>query len=128
MGATLTDEGVTVPTGKVFMRAMHAPLNQNLHLAREHYDHSGTVGADVNVGEDRFGIWIAGAARSTLSDADRRELRAAPMSGDWRPKNGNLELVAVLGVNVPGYPVPRPRALVASGEPVASSAAFGVSL
>lgn len=119
LGATLTDEGVTVPTGKVFMRAMHAPLNQNLHLAREHYDHSGTVGADVNVGEDRFGIWIAGAARSTLSDADRRELRAAPMSGDWRPKNGNLELVAVLGVNVPGYPVPRPRALVASGEPVA---------
>ncbi|MCI4354550.1 MAG: hypothetical protein L3K06_04215, partial [Thermoplasmata archaeon] len=30
--------------------------------------------------------------------------------------NGNLELVALLAVNVPGFPVPRARALVASGD------------
>jgi hypothetical protein len=38
------------------------------------------------------------------------------LSGDWRRIGGNLELVAALAVNVPGFPVPRPRGLVASGS------------
>jgi hypothetical protein len=36
------------------------------------------------------------------------------VSGDWRPINGHLELVGLLAVNVPGFPVPRQRALAAS--------------
>jgi hypothetical protein len=37
-----------------------------------------------------------------------RELRAAPLSGDWRDVRGdNLELIAALAVNSPGFPVPR---------------------
>jgi hypothetical protein len=37
------------------------------------------------------------------------------MSGDWRRIGGNLELMAVLAVNLPGFPVLRTKALVASG-------------
>jgi hypothetical protein len=50
------------------------------------------------------------------------ELRRSPLSGDWRKINGKLRLVAALGVNVPGYPVP--RALVASGEVISMQLGF----
>jgi hypothetical protein len=54
--------------------------------------------------------------RPHLSDEDIREFRAAPLSGDWRRIAGRLELVGALSVNTPGFPVPRVKALVASGE------------
>ena len=56
-----------------------------------------------------------------MDDVQLRAIRAASVSGDWRPINGNLELVAVCAVNVPGFPIPRTR--VASGQPVALVAA-----
>ena len=34
----------------------------------------------------------------------------------WRKVGAGMELVAALGVNVPGFPVPRTRALVAGGQ------------
>ncbi len=44
------------------------------------------------------------------------ELQAAgQVSGDWRRIGGALRLVGLLGVNVPGFPVPKMRARVASG-------------
>lgn len=43
----------------------------------------------------------------------------AKLSGDWRGMKvggrSNLELVGILAVNVPGFPVPRPQVLVADG-------------
>jgi hypothetical protein len=50
-----------------------------------------------------------------------RALRASAPSGDWRPVNGSLELVAVCQVNVPGFPIA--RAMVASGKVMALVAA-----
>ncbi len=50
-----------------------------------------------------------------------RALRASAPSGDWRPINGALELVAVCQVNVPGFPIARAR--VASGQVYALVAA-----
>jgi hypothetical protein len=52
-----------------------------------------------------FGIWFAGALRPCLAKEDIRALRAAPLSGGWRQIDGNLELVAALTVNVPGFPI-----------------------
>jgi hypothetical protein len=60
--------------------------------------------ADVTAGEDDFGIWVAGALRPGLRPEDIRALMAADVSGDWRRIGGALELVAVLAVNVPGFP------------------------
>jgi hypothetical protein len=78
----------------------------------------------VTVGEDDFGIWFAGALRTGVKPEQVRELRAGSLSGDWRYLGGNLELVAALAVNVPGFPVPRVQAgLAASGVQTALVAA-----
>lgn len=61
-----------------------------------------------------------------MTPARLRILRGASLSGDWRNIGGALELVGMLAVNVPGFPVPRadmeltaagdvPLALVAAG-------------
>jgi hypothetical protein len=71
--------------------------------ARAHYDDTGTVAAFVRAGEDRHGIWVAGALRSDLPVEKRRDLLANPPSGDWR----NGELIAIHAVPTPGYAVPR---------------------
>src|SRR4029079_5159745 len=94
----------------------HADMSVNPRIAADHYDNTGTVAADVRAGEDQFGIWVVGALRQHLTDEDIRAFRAAPLSGDWRRIAGKLELVGALGVNTPGFPVPRVKALVASGE------------
>jgi len=51
------------------------------------------------------------------------ELGAAKLSGDWRRFGGKLRLVAMLAVNVPGFPVPRLRTSVADGVQVGLTAA-----
>jgi hypothetical protein len=73
---------------------------------KSHYDNTGTTVADVTCGEDEHGIWVSGMIRD-LDAATLRELRSAPLSGDWRGPEGRQELVAALAVNVPGFLVPR---------------------
>lgn len=123
-GAVLTADGEEVAVGHLTMNTGHASQEKRALAALAHYDDTGTVAADVRAGEDAYGIWVAGAMRSKLSEEQVRSMRSAPLSGDWRRVNGNLELVAALAVNVPGFPVPRPsgrrsaghtQALVASG-------------
>jgi hypothetical protein len=114
-GAVLTREGTEVPVGHITMDTRHAGVQLTAAAASAHYEHTGAVVADVHVGEDSYGIWVAGAIRPSASEAQIRALRASPLSGDWRRLSGNLELVAALAVNVPGFPVPRPRGLVAGG-------------
>lgn len=112
--------GRPIPTGVVTMDTGHAPDDADARAASAHYDDTGTAVADVAVGEDEHGIWVAGAVRgSVLADPERlRALRASSLSGDWRRLGGRLELVALLAVNVPGFPVRR----------VAASGAVGVDL
>jgi 2'-5' RNA ligase len=116
-GEVLTADGEPVAVGHLTFDTGHAAMSDNALAAASHYDHTGTVAADVRAGDDEHGIWVAGALRSTLSDEQIRTFRAAPLSGDWRRIGGRLELVAALAVNTPGFPVPRTRArvLVASG-------------
>jgi hypothetical protein len=75
--------------------------------ARDHYDNSGWCAAVVNVGEDPHGIWVSGTLTENMTDERVAELRRSPLSGDWRLVNGNLELIAALAVNSPGFPVYR---------------------
>lgn len=125
-GSVRTAEGHEVPVGRITMGTKHAGLRLNAAAAAQHYDNTGSAVADVAAGEDAHGIWIAGAMRPSVTPEQVRALRASPLSGDWREqgRTGSMELVAVLAVNVPGFPVPRPagnardgrvRALVASG-------------
>jgi phage head maturation protease len=114
-GILQTAEGTEVPVGHLTMETGHAGPNMSAAATMAHYDNTGLVAADVAAGDDDFGIWVSGALRPDLSDEEIRDLRSAPMSGDWRRIGGNLELMAVLAVNLPGFPVLRTKALVASG-------------
>jgi hypothetical protein len=116
LGAVKVDTDEDVAIGKITLGTGHAPKHLDWQGAAAHYDNTGTVVADVVCGEDEYGIWVSGALRPDVSEERVRELRAAVLSGDWRSFNGNLELVALLAVNVPGFPIPRKRALVAAGE------------
>lgn len=115
-GVVLADNGQEIPTGRLTMATGHAAHEMGAAPAAAHYDNTGAVVADLASGEDSHGIWVSGALRPGLTAADMRELRAAPMSGDWRNVGGNLELIGILAVNTPGFPVPRVQALVASGR------------
>jgi hypothetical protein len=120
-GVVRADDGKDHPVGQLTLAGGHASLNANAIDAARHYDDTGSAIADVHAGEDAYGIWVAGSLRSTASPEQIRALRASAPSGDWRPINGTLELVAVCQVNVPGFPIARAR--VASGQVYALVAA-----
>jgi len=125
-GTLRTASGKDVNVGQLTLAGGHAPLNADAGHAVAHYDNTASAVADVVVGEDKFGIWVAGALRPDIKPEQVRTLRASAPSGDWRPINGALELVAVCQVNVPGFPIARAR--VASGAVTALVAAGARSL
>lgn len=113
-GALRTDDGSDVNVGQLTLSGGHAPLSASAADAAKHYDDTQSAVADVTAGEDQFGIWVSGALRPDVTPSQVRAFRASAPSGDWRPINGRLELVAVCAVNVPGFPVA--RSLVAGGQ------------
>jgi len=119
-GAVLTDAG-ELAVGQITLDASHAELTSNAQMAARHYDHTGTAAADVRLTDGEHGIWASGVVRGTLTAEQLHRFRASAASGDWRAVRGQLEMVAVLSVNVPGFPVPRAR--VASGAPISLVAA-----
>lgn len=112
-GVVVTDDGGEVPVGHVTMNTSHANRRFGAADTSAHYEHTGACVADVAAGEDAFGIWVSGSMRPDVDDDEIAVLRSSPLSGDWRRIGGNLELVAALAVNSPGFPIP--RALVAGG-------------
>lgn len=120
-GVVACADGSDVPVGQITLAGGHAPLSADASAAVKHYDDTASAIADVHVGEDSWGIWASGSLRPSASEEDIRALRASAPSGDWRPINGYLELVACCQVNVPGFPIARAR--VASGAMTALVAA-----
>jgi hypothetical protein len=122
-GEVLTDDG-RVSVGQITVGTGHAPLSYGAMPAAEHYDNTGSAVADVAVGNDAHGIWVAGSIRPGADPLLVHELRASgQVSGDWRRIGASLRLVGLLAVNVPGFPVPKLRARVASGQQEALIAA-----
>jgi hypothetical protein len=127
-GVVVTDSGDQVAVGQVTMGTIHAPTQLGLTPAVQHYEHTGWAVADVAIGEDRYGVWLAGALRPNVSEAQLRALRASGWSGDWRRDNrGKWHVAGALVVNVAGFPIPRTRAYAIDGEQV-SLVASGVLL
>ncbi len=129
----LTTDG-RLPVGRLTVSTGHAGPRLGARPAAEHYDNTGTCFALVRVGEDAHGIWFSGIPHPTATEEQIRAGLSAPLSGDWRTIGGNLELVAALAVNTPGFPVlvagasdenDRPRTLVASLGPRAESKRSG---
>lgn len=120
-GVVRTDNGKDVPVGQLTLAGGHASLHASAEEAVKHYDDTASAVADVAAGEDAYGIWVAGALRPSVTAEQVRVLRASAPSGDWRPINGRLELVAICQVNVPGFPTA--RSMVAGGQVTALVAA-----
>lgn len=120
-------QGGMVEVGQITMDTGHAGRTLRSKAAAGHYDHTGYVVADVAAGEDEHGIWFAGALREGVSPKKVAELQAGSLSGDWREIRGNLELVAALVVNVPGFPIPRTSIAASAGHQTSLVAAGIVS-
>lgn len=120
-GEVVTAEGDRVAVGRLSYGGGHAAPNLGYRAAAEHYDQTSNMGAVVRAGEDEYGIWVAGAVNP---DADERALsimRATPLSGDWRRIGSNLEMMAALHVNTPGFPIPREMIAASAGEEIVLS-------
>jgi hypothetical protein len=117
-GSVFTEEGEEVPTGVLSFGGGHCmDMNAGVVPALAHYDSTSTAYADVQIGEDEFGLWFAGAMRPHLTRAQIEEFGRHPISGDWRanPGDANVRLVAALCVNTPGFPIRGRAHLTASG-------------
>lgn len=116
LGEVDTADGKRVPVGKVTLDTGHAPMAASSKATAAHYDHTGAVAAYVRARDGMHGIWVSGVLDPDLPVSKVRALKAAALSGDWRSVRGQLELIGLLAVNVPGFPIPRAQAqLVASG-------------
>jgi hypothetical protein len=123
-GNVWTEDGGSVGVGQITVGTGHAPLSYGSRAAADHYDNTGAAVADVAVGNDAHGIWVAGSVRPGTPERRIHELRAAgQVSGDWRRIGGNLRLVGLLAVNVPGFPVPKLKTHLTSGQQLALVAA-----
>lgn len=128
VGQVLTAEDEVINVGRLTAGTNHAEIELGAQPARDHYDNMGWAAAYVHSGEDEHGIWVAGAIAPGASDEQVARLRASSVSGDWRSINGSLELVGVLAVNSPGFPIARAGivagaqvSLIASGVITAGS-------
>lgn len=119
-GSIICDDGEEIAVGQITHGTGHANTQLGFQAAAAHYDNTGSAVADVVAGEDAHGIWVNGALREGV---DPGELRAASPSGDWRVIGGRHEMLAVLAVNVPGFPVPRVRAGMVADRQVSLVAA-----
>lgn len=127
-GEVICADNSRVAVGQITIGTGHAPLSYRATRAVEHYDNTGTVVADVTVGNDDVGIWVAGAVRPHAAASRVHDLRASGrVSGDWRRIGGELRLVGLLAVNVAGFPL-KTRARVASGAPQSLVAAGFMSV
>lgn len=118
--------GGSVPVGTLVTGPRHADPGAAFRAAQQHYDDLDAAVARVSVGEDEFGIWVAGWMLPGAAPARVEQFMASPVSGDWRRVGGSLELIAVCSVNAPGFPVPRARVSFANGEQGSLVASFGV--
>jgi len=127
-GETIVADGGRVSTGAITMNCGHASTSPHLTAAQaaEHYDNTCSIVATVRVGENRHGVWMAGALLPDVTPDQIRRIMASRLSGDWRAhldKPGWREFVAALLVPVPGFPMARtaPSVTTSEGALVAAS-------
>ena len=117
VGQVLTADVVPVAAGVITMDTGHAGVALSAEESKKHYDDTGAVIAHVRTGEDEHGIWFAGSINPRATRDQVATFRGASVSGDWRSVGGSLEMVGLLAVNTPGFPIPRAQAgLTASAE------------
>lgn len=111
-----TADGATLAVGPLVVDEGHAPVAWSTDRVTRHYADTTLAAAYVVAGEDRHGIWVAGALSPRATPEMVETLKRHSLSGDWRSQGGRMGLYAAVSVNSPGFPIP--QVLVAAGEPV----------
>lgn len=99
------DDGSMTLVGKLTVGTGHAVGNAGFRGAVAHYDNTGANIALVRAYEDDYGIQVVGQVVHGADPQKVQELSYSDLSGDWRKMDGKFEMMAALGVNVPGFPV-----------------------
>jgi hypothetical protein len=111
--SVVLDNGKLLRVGCLTVDVGHADVRASSERAKRHYDDSGTVVAFVRAGQNKHGIWVAGALAPWATEETTEKLKRMRLSGDWRPtRDGRHFLIAAQVVPVPGFPI---RAKVAGG-------------
>lgn len=127
---TIVASGERIATGAITMDCGHAGTQAWVGAKHsiDHYDNACSVVATARIGENGFGVWIAGALVPGVTGYQVARMLACQLSGDWRPhatRSGWREFTAALLVPVPGFTSASMRieggALVASSVPVRGS-------
>ena len=122
-GHVVTQEGTEVAVGQITLAGGH-PSDfdgrgrlRSIDAVQRAYADTRSAVADVTAGYDEWGLWVAGALRPGVTDEEVRVLRASPLSGHWRWRDGGDHLIALVAVNAQGFPVRRlaASAVVADG-------------
>jgi hypothetical protein len=103
VGSVRTASGARVRTGPLTLRGGHADRTLSASRAMAFYDDTNSAFADVNIGENEHGMWIAGALRPEIPPESVRAAMGSGFSGDWRGFGEDLELIALSAVNTPGF-------------------------
>lgn len=96
-----TADGTTIRAGVLLVGCDHAPNDMDVADARDYHDQVCTPAAVVRAYEDDHGIAFAGALLPGLTVEQVNQL--THLSGEWR--SIQLELMAAVGVDEPGFPV-----------------------
>lgn len=115
VGATMTAEDETIPTGVLVAGGNHAGLNLSADQLRAYHEDVSLQWADVRAVDGTFGPWCSGALRPDVTEDLLRVLRASSLSGEWRDEGRGLDLILAQCVNNPGFPVFREAAGLAAG-------------
>lgn len=123
-GHVVTDDGSEVAVGQLTLAGGHPDdfddrgRLRSIDAIQRAYADTRSAVADVTAGYDEWGLWVAGALRPGVSDEEVRVLRASPLSGHWRWRDGEDHLIALVAVNSQGFPVRRlaASAVVADGH------------
>lgn len=113
----LTGEAVKgVRTGPIVLNTSHSVRADGTIKDWDWLANTGQAVADVTVGQDQHGIWVAGRTRPGITPSQLAALKGSALSGEWTPAPGKLglRLSGILAVNGPGFAVAR-RPVTAAG-------------
>jgi hypothetical protein len=130
---TIVEGGERIVTGVITMNCGHAATENYGTLAnrKEHYDNSCSIVANVRIGEDADGVWVAGALQHGVTSEQVSKMMGCTLSGDWQPhpdRAGITEFIAALLVPVPGFPEARTSPSVTYTDGVLSASAVPIRL
>lgn len=107
---TIVAGGERIVTGALTMDCGHAGHDMSTGMSLDHYDNACSVVAAVRIGENRGGVWVAGALLPGVSASQISRMMMCALSGDWRPhreRSGWREFAGALLVPVPGFAMAR---------------------